>query len=432
MAATLPDPEDRDWLLDQLAELVSRAGWRNLVLAPVVEPDDRFFPDPWEPGPRGVQRLARRLLRYAGLGELEVHVEDVRMPGAVDESSRHTEPGVWLEGIDDGVATFQLQRLAEPDAVAGALAHEVARAFRVHRQLEAPEGAPYRGRATVTGDTRARETLEEQLTSLTSVYLGLGVLTTTAAHRYVQTGYMQGYLGVSKWTHSRIGGLPAEAMSFLLAAQAVARGLGRKERARLTRRLPANQAVDFHAAADVLERQGRDALVNRLGLPPPSEWPAPRRVEVPPLDETGRGSRDDRVSSDGDATTGAREGAAEDDEARANEGRPVFRVPVRHTGRGLVLGGAVGVAAFAALTGAIASPSVALLVPLGMATGALVGARARHFECSDPACAAPLGPTATTCPRCGGVVSGRIARRTDRLAAEEALEARSRGPSADE
>ena len=79
------------------------------------------------------------------------------------------------------------------------------------------------------------------------------MLTTNAAYVYRQSGELTGgvtnrSIAVTRWMHSRSGYLPPEAMSFLLAAQIKARGMGWLARRRLTGKLETNQGGYFRWA----------------------------------------------------------------------------------------------------------------------------------------------------------------------------------------
>jgi len=67
----LPDEPARGHLLDELASLILAAGHDTFLVRPLVEPCDRFFPDPWTPDGPGIEHLLFRLLGYAGLEHLE-------------------------------------------------------------------------------------------------------------------------------------------------------------------------------------------------------------------------------------------------------------------------------------------------------------------------------------------------------------------------
>src|SRR5262249_31061492 len=83
----LPSAEEQDWLLERLGELIAARGYATFVTAPILEPSDRFFPDEFSPDVRGIYILARRMLTYAGLGQLDVQVE-VFDPGSVVKIAR--------------------------------------------------------------------------------------------------------------------------------------------------------------------------------------------------------------------------------------------------------------------------------------------------------------------------------------------------------
>lgn len=68
----LPDDEEQDWVVDQLRVLVSRCGRERLLEAPLLEPSPAYFPDPWSPDILGAIGILRRLMDYAGLGDLAV------------------------------------------------------------------------------------------------------------------------------------------------------------------------------------------------------------------------------------------------------------------------------------------------------------------------------------------------------------------------
>lgn len=134
----LPPPEERAWLSEELARLVLEVGAETLVAAPVLLPDDRTFPDRWQPDARGVYRLARRLMTYAGLAELDLSLDLDRfaeITTRIDQRGRaevagHSGTAAWFAGIHDRVSVFgvDLGQLDNPRVLAGTLAHEVAHA----------------------------------------------------------------------------------------------------------------------------------------------------------------------------------------------------------------------------------------------------------------------------------------------------------------
>lgn len=268
----LPLPEEQQWLLDELAGLASACGIAPLLRSHILLPTAEYFPDPWTPDVRGVSRLCRRLLLYAGLGQLRVQVETytnpsepVIGPGLLDGSERqHRIEGAagWFSGIHDGCCSFGVDtnQLAESAAVVGTMCHEVAHAFRAHHQLVHPD-----------------RQLDELLTDLTTIFLGFGVLTANGAYLHRTFGGADGELGVYRVRTSQAGYLLPEAMCFLLAAQAVVRQCPGPELRKIHRALETNQEAYFKAAYKALAGEAV-GLAQRLKVPAPEQWPPPIRL----------------------------------------------------------------------------------------------------------------------------------------------------------
>lgn len=259
----LPAPDRREWLLDRLADLVAKVGVEPLVSWPLIEPDTRFFPDPWRPtSDASIVRLLRRLLWYAGLDGLDVALNVVDEP---DRAQNHRylappagkETVAWYAGIDDNRCFFGVYRarLTSGDAFVAAMAHEVAHVYRHVNALEVPN-----------------RDAEEELTDLTTVFLGTGVLSTNAAYRYRSEASAGGLTQGHQWQHQRLGYLGFESLAFLLAARGIVAGWSKRERQRVASQLEATQRESFLAALRYFDAQ-EEPLVDRLGLPPRSEWP---------------------------------------------------------------------------------------------------------------------------------------------------------------
>lgn len=253
----LPEPEQQEWLLDQLAALIAKAGTERFLEAPLIEQRDRFFPDLWEPNEEGVRRMAKRVLIHAGLEELDasVEIQDAQehrsemVAGVGSMGSRtHSEgAAAWFMGIRRGVCLFgaDSSQLENPGHLVGVMAHEVAHAWREHEKL------------TTRGDE------EELLTDLTTVYLGFGILTVNGAYSFRKSGEQEGIMTRTQWSHQRAGYLGPIAMSFLLAAQARARKLGWLARRHIAGELETNQRAYFKAACSALDEK---AVASRLRL----------------------------------------------------------------------------------------------------------------------------------------------------------------------
>jgi len=386
----LPSLVEQTRLIKGLAALVEACGFEPLVSAPLLEPTGKHFPDAWRADALGVERLARRLLTYAGLPDLGVDVDLFEGSHPDDWSSAHQGTAAWFAGIADGRCHFGTNALqfAEPELLPAIMAHEVAHAYRRWHKLQVLD----------------RDT-EERLTDLTTIYLGFGILTTNASYRYRQRGVLiAGTYSGTESMHERYGYLPSEQMSFLLAAQAVVRGLSRAQRRRVMGLLGANQAASFRTACATLDRA---AVIERLGLPPPWKWPP----VVPPAPLPFDTTNDPPVPPPPAPHDLGVQGAY--------EGMPVFRVGRSHAIVATFAGFAVGVGAVFAIPGGLGWTIAAGATLVSV----LVGKSLHYDRCSEPECSAVIPADSAECPGCGGVVKGRIARQDDRLGAREDLEA---------
>lgn len=397
----LPTPEQQTWLTNALADLVRRRGTRQFLSMPLVEPTMRFFPDPWSAPIEGLDRITRRLMQYADLADLDVHIGTFRDPGFTSERlkvrSTQSVAGLFL-GLESNCAFFAFNENAPDDIehVAGVMGHEVAHAYRAHHGLMDQD--PDR---------------EEWLTDVTGTYLGFGLLLANNSYRYRTSGEMVGIWASTTWSAHRLGYLSPQAFAFLLAIQLVARGLAEAESKRLLRRLEANQAAFVKAAMDVV-RGWPEETYQRLQFPAEGdeiEDIEPESLLVPlpemvPVEEAQLAEKETTVPED-----------------LPNHGRPVFRVPqsraMSYSLLGLAGGVVVGVPT-SVLTHWF-GPSV-LFAAGGVVVGWRHGASKHHDVCSDPACDYTLAPEAMVCPGCGGTIAGSIRHRDERLDAEEAYE----------
>jgi hypothetical protein len=211
----------------------------------LLEPTPRDFPDRWTEDEDGVEGLARRLLGHAGLGELEVEVvvyEDDDLSEGVRED--HTSTAAFFAGIVDGTARFgaRADLLAEAPAVVGALAHEVAHAYREHHDLAALD-----------------QDEEEELTDVTTIFLGFGILSANAAWEY-RSRMVEGSALESTWSARELGYLDTEDLAFLLAQQTVDRGVDRRTVRRIAGFLGERQRDAFLASHDVITGRWRPSV----------------------------------------------------------------------------------------------------------------------------------------------------------------------------
>ncbi len=391
----LPPPPARAWLLDQLAALVRARGVGPLCTAPLVEPTPEFFPDPWSGGEASVRRLARRLMRYAGLDDVPVAVTVVDQGTAPEAGTG----GVAFDGLRKGTIELVVQSvtLRDPGLLVPAMARAVASAYRrVHR--------------LPTGD----DARHERLVDVTAVYLGFGRLTANATLRH--SGSAGGWGRRGTRTRTRLGVLDPQSVGFLLAAQLHARGVVGKPLRAVLRTLESNPAAFVRAALPVLEGMV-PPLAERLALPPRETWPPVPALATLTAPLPNDGPDDDAVEERKDEDRGVQ---------GMNAGRPVFRVE-----RSMALRLGKMLALPIAMLGMVVSrmqmgfevpmwqagAAAAVLGLLGLAIGRLVPDR----RCSEPKCGQALTVDATECPRCGGTVMGVIHHPRERLAAEEAL-----------
>ena len=348
------------WATAALADLIGRRGAEPLLTAPMLFPNDRYFTDPWSADARGVKLVARRLLTYAGLGHLRV---DVQLDGEVVEG----RPAAWFLGVDNGVCAFGVDasQLHEPEAIVGALAHEVAHAFiAVHGLAQGDDS--------------------ERVAGVATIYLGFGVLTTNASYLYRSSGFQAGDLAFTKWSHSASGALSPELMSFLLAA--VVRLRGGSEKSTVARELETNQRSLFERAYGALDGDAlaRTLKVQTLGRSPPKfVTPPPFSPELEVVTAPGR----------------------------ANEGQNVYRI--LRTRAGLFALVATVIVAPVASIGAYkagVSDVIALAIAFGCGVAGYVLGKTRHTDyCS--ACDEIFTGPQITCPKCGGTV---VATTTER------------------
>ncbi|KIG15789.1 hypothetical protein DB30_05207 [Enhygromyxa salina] len=393
------EPNERDWLIARYAELIDAAGWRPFVRSPLLLPNQDCFPDAWKPSARGVRRLALRLLAYAGLEQLDVSVEV--FDG--DRPSTHHAGGdehvsAWFAGIERGVCLFGCAREQLDDAigVVGAMAHEVAHAFRRFHQLEVDD-----------------HDLEERLTDLTTVALGFGVLTTNAALRHRSSSIDGGnLLGGHQWSRDQLGYLPPAAMSFSLAIWWFARGneqLGRKQ---ISRALELNQRAWFQASLDLLDDRQTD-LRSRLGLPVPERWPKPLDVAAIVIDEDEDDDENDDDSDD-DQPESAPQGRDPDAIVFRLRRKLLWEQPAKFKLELNVL-----LAGWLAFTLSDAQP---WFWGVSGTLVAIIGAlwRTRWSDrCSDLDCDHQLDPGIEVCPGCRRPLAGTINDPSERLDAEE-------------
>ena len=354
----LPEERERETLLSALALLVAKRGASDLLHGPLLLPTPEYFPDQWRPDGDGARAMLGRLLAWARLHDKPFTLEtwdsaqffDPRFNDSVGQPVEHSGTAAIFFGEHEGSLKFGLDLLRVEDAerLAGVLAHEVAHAWRLHHRLVHEDRA-----------------VEEQLTDLTTVFLGAGVLTTNNTFRYRSSG---GH-GWMQYGSEQVGYLSPSAMSFALAVALRVRGTD----------------TEINAVLDALERTQRPLLLASLKfLPPtaalrarlgiPSIVPLPARIALPSPGQL----------------------------AAPEEDRPshyAWRVQRHRVGNAALIG---FVAATAAAIFLRSYWPFLLTVPAGA-----LGRWWRYDACSNEECLCAIRPGAERCTSCGALFVGR-------------------------
>jgi hypothetical protein len=374
----LPSPEERDWLAASLRQLTSRGGL--LAAAPLVEPTNEWFPEPWAMTATHGHRLAQRLMHYAGLGKLRISLDAYDPEWSEEDAPWDAGTAGWFAGIEDGRARFGLHvdQFDDPEKAAGVLAHEVAHAWRAHHGL-------------VVGDRDE----EEHLTDLTTIALGFGILTTNNTDRYRASGTWD----ETSWTISSAGYLPPQAMAYALALWCEARGDDGERRA-IEKHLEPNQLACFRAAVE--ELGDATALLGDVSAG------SVRRVTpaFTPVDPRGEEISEPEYEDDG----------------LENAGEMVYRKSRGET-FWLALFGMFPGAIFGAIVAGIAFRNDPAPIIAGCAalTGAFSAWRSRRTVCSE--CNTPAPAESAVCSGCGGSFGRVVTERELQRIREEEMEA---------
>jgi hypothetical protein len=382
----LPSRARREQLLDRLGDIIERAGVEPFVAWPLVLPEASYFPDRFDPSDdRTILRLVRRLLWYAGLEELHVELHIVDEVGREEApkflaTPPHREAVAWFAGVQENACWFGVYRarLATSEEFVTAMAHEVAHAYRHVHGLEV-----------------ANDAAEEELTDLTTVFLGFGLLSTNGAYTYRSSGRLGGLQG-HQYSHRSLGYLSHDALSFALAAQCFVREYSRDDLARIQSLLEPNQRASFTAALEYFDDVD-ESLVARLRLPPRSAWPPHEDVQALVAMDTGQAQDEALVAdlalsavSDGSSSVNAITGST------ASRRTPFGTLAWENNGamHGAVFGLGLAVVATRWV------PHGALLGLTLPIIGLLVGSALPLDRCGTDRCYTRVRPN-QRCPKCG-------------------------------
>jgi len=389
----LPTGDEAERLLGGLARLIRLRGVETFVAAPLLLAEPRYFPEKVAPRAQGVAILLRRLLAYAGLEPkrvlIEIYSSSRADPHIVHEDEK-AQAAAWFLGLDDGVYRFGVRdtELRDEQALIGTLGHEVAHAYRTHHGLVVPN----------------RDT-EEQLTDLTTIYLGFGVFTLASSYQF-KTGHYSVEGQRLLYERQARGYLLPGQLAYLLGAQLATRDLRENLLEATLASLSDNHRAAVKRAVAEL-RADEDGLLHSLALPPVGDWPAPRRLAdaLVPLPETAVVIRDRAKSNRDDAQSQ----------------KVAFRVAGTRAILGLVIGLSLGTSM------AIVAEMAALFWPwvLGFSViGAWLGHERRAPTCSS--CGHRVKIDAEHCRYCSVLLAGDIKTKLDVFEAEERYRAAER------
>jgi hypothetical protein len=387
--AHLPSEEAQEQLLRDLGELIAARGAAAFLTAPIVEPDRRFLPDPWTGDLASTQVLLRRLMLYAGLDlAADLHV------GEPPEDGDGKHALAWFTGIEKGRCRFGLdvEQLGDAQILIAALCHEIGHAFRTRHGLVKPD--------------RKRE---EDLTDLTTVYLGFGIFTVNASDRFEQTFHLEGDMQYTKRRLTQAGYLSPQDMSFLLAAQLVARGLSPSRCKAVARLLETNQAEYLPRA--VRHLTGRRAeLLAALGLPPDAAG-----LDKPDLDLFTR----PLDGSERKIAVTLEKALPKD--RKVVEGHRIFALRERRGPVIMAASLAAGIGFWLAFMIWMSGGEFFSLLPaaVGVAVPGYLLTRPRVYRCSDTECTTRIPSGAETCPGCGCRIGGWINSKKEMYQDEE-------------
>jgi hypothetical protein len=383
----LPEGAEADYLIQGLARLIELRGAEPFVAAPLLLAEPRYFPEMIAPRAQGVATLLRRLLAYAGLSPTCIDVEiydETRSALVVEEADPHAGAAAWFMGIADGVYRFGVREneLRDEQSLIGTLGHEVAHAYRSEHRLMVPTAS-----------------IEEQLTDLTTVYLGFGAFTLESSYQFKTGGYDERGERLLYESHWR-GYLRPGQLAFLLGVQLAVRSLRDEPAGPVLDSLSDNQRAAVEQAMRRLSPQ-RELLMHELGLPPLEEWPAAHELSdaLVPLPDT--------------------EVSIHDAPRLRREQPQQERIAFRLAGTRAIWGAGLGL--MSGFAGGLLLDLELAFWPLTLGLGGLglfVGRRRASPTCTACARNVPVG--APRCPSCSAKLVADIRELADTFAAEEA------------
>jgi len=218
-APRLPITEqDRQWIEEGFRRLDKMLGRQRMLAAQVILPTPSFFPDRYDATPQTAETLFGRVCGYMQVDrrmvELEIFSDETAelrklLPywrggtGGCAGLYTHDSPPDADAHHEGMVVAVRSSQLEDPLALVATFAHELGHAILLGRRLMDPRTADH-----------------EPMTDLLTVFLGLGIFTSTSAARFRQ------YQDERRagWSMQTLGYLPEEVYGYALAKFAFERG----------------------------------------------------------------------------------------------------------------------------------------------------------------------------------------------------------------
>jgi hypothetical protein len=194
------DTWEKTWTEQRMFWLAQRLGLEKLQRARVVTPTPEFFPGEYHASAQDADRFMSVLCPSMGLDSRSLKLEVVRDEQLLDAVGLYRKRRRPEQRSRIWIAESQL---ADPEALAATLAHELAHELLLGHGLL---------------DTPVED--HEWLTDLTPVFLGVGIFAANATIREAHASYGNW----SWWQMHRQGYLPSRMLGYGLALFAFARG----------------------------------------------------------------------------------------------------------------------------------------------------------------------------------------------------------------
>ncbi|MCP4267561.1 MAG: SdpI family protein [Candidatus Brocadiaceae bacterium] len=380
----LPEETEQKHILEELLNLIKSNGAEPFLNWPIWEPTRDHLPHTFPQNGEGVWQICRILLDHIGLQHIRVKVsvimefdnEMISACVAYAKGSSHCEITV----CESAMVVFGF--------LIATIAHEVTHVYRKYHDLELDgvseiwleEEREDDTEYELTSEDESLIEQEELLTDLTAMYLGFGVLLTKESERHFTsvTGFETERLS------STLGYLSPQAMCYILAVQAVLRGVTAPKEIPYITFFDGNQKAFFKRAFTKLFEE-RELFGDLLNTPVETvDFPIPQYV-IP-------NGPSDVVY---DSTTIEYEPESEDSYiSRLNKAH-------RYGANTLVVSGIVAI--IISRFTSVHPMWVLILSALYLITW-LYGSKQSDYRCEE--CFNHMSPELEKCPKCNGVVAG--------------------------